>query len=70
MIARHVTLMPGIRLWMVATFDALPKEDGMISKHQNKFGKFAKIAGAVVACFVDGHLDRNHRDCHEVIQQI
>ena len=30
-----------------STFDALPKEDGMISKHQNKFGKFAKIAGAV-----------------------
>lgn len=29
-----------------STFDALPKEDGMISKHQNKFGKFAKIAGA------------------------
>lgn len=30
-----------------STFDALPKEDGMISKHQNKFGKFAKIAGAI-----------------------
>ena len=30
-----------------STFDTLPKEDGMISKHQNKFGKFAKIAGAV-----------------------
>lgn len=30
-----------------STFDALPKEDGTISKHQNKFGKFAKIAGAV-----------------------
>lgn len=29
-----------------STSDALPKEDGMISKHQNKFGKFAKIAGA------------------------
>lgn len=30
-----------------STFDTLPKEDGIISKHQNKFGKFAKIAGAV-----------------------
>ncbi len=29
-----------------STFDALPKEDGMISKHKNKFGTFAKIAGA------------------------
>lgn len=28
-----------------STFDVLPKEEGMISKHQNKFGKFAKIAG-------------------------
>lgn len=27
------------------TFDVLPKEDGMISKHRSKFGKFAKIAG-------------------------
>lgn len=30
-----------------STFETLPKEDGIISKHQNKFGKFAKIAGAV-----------------------
>lgn len=30
-----------------STFDILPKEDGRIEKHQSKFGKFSKIAGAV-----------------------
>lgn len=30
-----------------STYETLPKEDGTLSKHQNKFGKFAKIAGAV-----------------------
>lgn len=30
-----------------STFDILPKEDGKVEKHQSKFGKFSKIAGAV-----------------------
>lgn len=30
-----------------STYVVLPKENGKIEKHQNKFSKFSKIAGAV-----------------------
>lgn len=30
-----------------STFEILPKESGKVEKHQNKFSKFSKIAGAV-----------------------
>ena len=30
-----------------STYDVLPKESGKVEKHQSKFSKFSKIAGAV-----------------------
>ena len=30
-----------------STYVVLPKENGKVEKHQNKFSKFSKIAGAV-----------------------
>ena len=39
-----------------STMDVLPKENGVLKKHQNKFGKFSKIAGAVSDLGIAGGL--------------